>query len=38
MIFTSKTQKMMYTRIWEEIKKLINEVDEFSNIMIKTIM
>ena len=31
MIFTSKSQKMMYTRIWEEIKKLINEVDEFSN-------
>ena len=22
---------MMYTRIWEEIKKVINEVDEFSN-------
>ena len=22
MIFTSKSQKMMYTRIWEEIKKL----------------
>ena len=31
MIFTSKSQKMMYTRIWEEIKKVINEVDEFSN-------
>ena len=31
MIFTSKTQKMMYTRIWEEIKKVINEVDEISN-------
>ena len=31
MIFTSKCQKMTYTRIWEEIKKLINEVDEFSN-------
>ena len=31
MIFTSKSQKMMYTRIWEEVKKLINEVDEFSN-------
>ena len=31
MIFTSKSQKMMYTRIWEEIKKIINEVDEFSN-------
>ena len=26
MIFTSKSQKMMYTRIWEEIKKVINEV------------
>ena len=31
MIFKSKSQKMMYTRIWEEIKKLINELDEFSN-------
>ena len=31
MIFTSKSQKMMYTRIWEEILKVINEVDEFSN-------
>ena len=31
MIFTSKRQKMMYTRIWEEIKKVINEVDEFSH-------
>ena len=31
MIFTSKSQKMMYTRVWEEIKKVINEVDEFSN-------
>ena len=31
MIFTSKSQKMMYTRIWEEIKKVINEVDEFNN-------
>ena len=31
MIFTSKCQKMIYTRIWEEIKKVINEVDEFSN-------
>ena len=31
MIFTSKSQKMMYTRIWEEVKKVINEVDEFSN-------
>ena len=31
MIFTSKSQKMMYTRIWEEIKRVINEVDEFSN-------
>ena len=26
MILTSKSQKMMYTRIWEEIKKVINEV------------
>ena len=31
MIFTSKSQKMMDTRIWEEIKIVINEVDEFSN-------
>ena len=31
MIFMSKSQKMMYTRIWEEIKKVVNEVDEFSN-------
>ena len=31
MIFMSKSQKMIYTRIWEEIKKIINEVDEFSN-------
>ena len=31
MIFKSKSQKMMYTRIWEDIKKVINEVDEFSN-------
>ena len=31
MIFTSKSQMMMYTRIWEEIKKVINEVDQFSN-------
>ena len=31
MIFKSKSQKMMYTRIWEEIIKVINEVDEFSN-------
>ena len=31
MIFKPKSQKMMYTRIWEEIKKVINEVDEFSN-------
>ena len=31
MIFKSKSQKMMYTRIWEEIKKVINEIDEFSN-------
>ena len=26
MIFTSKSQKMMYKRIWEEIKNAINEV------------
>ena len=26
MIFTSKSKKMMYTRIWEKIKKVINEV------------
>ena len=26
MIFTSESQKMMYTRVWEEIKKLINKV------------
>ena len=26
MIFLSKSQKMMYTRIWEEIKKIINKV------------
>ena len=26
MIFTSKSQKMMYARVWEEIKKVINEV------------
>ena len=25
-IFTSKIQKMMYTRIWEKIKKVINKV------------
>ena len=31
MIFTSKSQKMMYTRIWEEVKNVINEVDKFSN-------
>ena len=31
MTFTSKSQKMMYMRIWEEIKKVINKVDEFSN-------
>ena len=31
MIFKSKSQKMLYTRIWEEIKNVINEVDEFSN-------
>ena len=27
----SKSQKMMYMKKWEEIKKVINEVDEFSN-------
>ena len=26
MIFTSKSQKMMYTKIWEEIKQVINKV------------
>ena len=26
MIFTSKSQKMMYARIWEEVLKVINEV------------
>ena len=31
MVFTSKSQKMMHTRMWEELKKVINEVDEFSN-------
>ena len=31
MIFKSKSQKMMYARIWEEIKKVTNEIDEFSN-------
>ena len=31
MIFTSKSQKMMYTRIWEEIKKAIDKVEAFSN-------
>ena len=31
MIFKSKSQRMIYTRIWEEIKNVINEVDEFSN-------
>ena len=30
-IFASKRQKMIYTRIWEEIRKVINKVDEFSN-------
>ena len=30
-IFKSQIQKIIYTEIWEEIKKLINEVDEFSN-------
>ena len=28
MIFTSKSRKMMYTRIWEEIKNVINEVSD----------
>ena len=31
LIFKSQIQKIIYTEIWEEIKKLINEVDEFSN-------
>ena len=31
MIFKNKRQKMMYTRIWKEIEKVINEVDKFSN-------
>ena len=26
MIFTSKSQKMIYRRMWEEIKKVLNEV------------
>ena len=30
-IFTSKSQKMMYTRIWDKIKNVINKVDEFIN-------
>ena len=25
-IFTSECQKLMYTRVWEEIKKVINKV------------
>ena len=29
--FTSKSQKMMYTRIWDKIKNVINKVDEFIN-------
>ena len=28
-IFKDKRQKMIYTKIWEEIKKLINEVDDY---------
>ena len=31
LIFKSQRQKIIYTEIWEEIKNLINEVDEFSN-------
>ena len=31
LIFKSQIQKIIYTEIWDEIKKLINEVDEFSN-------
>ena len=31
LIFKSQRQKIIYTKIWEEIKNLINEVDEFSN-------
>ena len=30
MIFASEDQKMMYTRIWKEIKKAINEVADYS--------
>ena len=31
LILKSQRQKIIYIKIWEEIKKLINEVDEFSN-------
>ena len=31
LIFKSQIQKIIYTEIWKEIKKLINEVDEFNN-------
>ena len=31
LILKSQRQKIIYVKIWEEIKKLINEVDEFSN-------
>ena len=31
LIFKSQRQKIIYTEMWEEIKKLINEVDQFSN-------
>ena len=31
LIFKSQIQKIIYTEIWKEIKKLINEVDEFTN-------
>ena len=31
LILKSQRQKIIYTKIWEEIKKLINELDEFSN-------
>ena len=28
MIFSSESQKLMYTKIWEEIKKAINKVSD----------
>ena len=31
LIFKNQIQKIIYTEIWEEIKKLINEVDKSSN-------